>query len=145
VAAIMEESRSYYLLGFAPSPNGKSGLHPIKVRVNRPDVEVRARTGYYTPTEKQRRAEQLRGSGVDRSIESPVPNGGVPLAVTAAPFLDATGKPVTTIVLTVSQPKEADYTVRIPTDRLPAGEYLMKIDASNGARALERTMRFRMR
>jgi VWFA-related protein len=108
ISSIMEESRSYYLLGFVPTSKTRTGgFHPIKVRVNRPDVEVRSRIGYYTPTEKERKSEQLKSTGVDRSIESPVPSGGVPLAVTAAPFLDATGKPVTTIVLTVSQPKEA--------------------------------------
>ena len=108
VSAILEESRSYYLLGFVPTAKAKSGgFHPIKVRVNRPDVEARARAGYYTPTEKERRSAQFRASGVDRAIESALPDNGVPLSVVTAPFLDATGRPVTTFVLNVSQPEGA--------------------------------------
>jgi VWFA-related protein len=108
VSAIMEESRSYYLLGIQQAPNAKAGsYHPIKVQVKGRDVDVRTRAGYYTPTEKERRSEQLRAAGVDRSIESAMPDGGVPLSVVAAPFLDAAGKAVTTFVVNVSQPKEA--------------------------------------
>jgi VWFA-related protein len=126
VSAIMEESRSYYLLGFAPSEKSKNGgFHPVKVTVNRPDVEVRTRLGYYSPTEKERRTEQLRASGVDRSIESPLPLAGVPLAVTAASFLDNTGHPVTTIVLNVSQPKQ-------PGDGTPKTERVEVIASAYG-------------
>jgi VWFA-related protein len=42
------EARVHYLLGYEPSERGKAGrFRKIKVSVRRPDVKVRARTGYY--------------------------------------------------------------------------------------------------
>jgi Ca-activated chloride channel family protein len=44
-SAIASELRSQYLLGYSPS-SGPPGWRTIEVRVNRPDVVVRARSGY---------------------------------------------------------------------------------------------------
>ena len=51
VPRILRENGAYYLLGYA-SPNLKADgrLRRITVRVNRPDVTVRARSGYYGAT-----------------------------------------------------------------------------------------------
>jgi Ca-activated chloride channel homolog len=43
---IASELRHQYLLGYAP-PEGRSGWRSIRVRVNRPQAQVRARDGYY--------------------------------------------------------------------------------------------------
>ena len=48
VRPILDESSAYYLLAFQASdvkPDGR--FHPITVKVNRPDVQVRTRKGYY--------------------------------------------------------------------------------------------------
>ena len=50
VAPLFEEAQSYYLLAFdagRPSANGR--MRRVEVTVNRPDVEVRTRRGYYPP------------------------------------------------------------------------------------------------
>jgi VWFA-related protein len=48
LARISTESRVFYLLGYAPSRQGKEGrFRKIKVSVLKPGVKVRARTGYY--------------------------------------------------------------------------------------------------
>ena len=48
VRPILEESSAYYLLGFQTSDVKTDGrFHPITVKVNRPDVQVRTRKGYY--------------------------------------------------------------------------------------------------
>jgi VWFA-related protein len=95
VRPILEESSAYYLLAFQASavkPDGR--FHPIAVKVNRPDVEVRTRKGYYAD------AAMLRHAGTD----APVPleqisrgllaERGLPMTVTAAPFRGTAGTPV---------------------------------------------------
>jgi VWFA-related protein len=47
---IFRESASYYVLGFEPAYTGTDGrFRRITVRVNRPDVLLQARRGYYAP------------------------------------------------------------------------------------------------
>jgi VWFA-related protein len=49
-AAIVRDASTYYLLGYSPDRDHPrdGSFHPIKVRVKRPDVTVRARPGYFT-------------------------------------------------------------------------------------------------
>ena len=45
--AVFAESGSYYLLAFAPAePKANGRLHKIQVKVDRPGVSVRTRSGY---------------------------------------------------------------------------------------------------
>lgn len=46
--AIAEDLRSQYLIGYAPPPAAEAEWRRITVTVNRPDVKVRARSGYST-------------------------------------------------------------------------------------------------
>jgi VWFA-related protein len=49
-AAIVRDASTYYLLGYSPDRDHPQdgSFHPIRVRVKRPDVTVRARPGYFT-------------------------------------------------------------------------------------------------
>jgi VWFA-related protein len=48
ISRIAEESRAYYLLGYTPRNTTRDGkFRKIEVRVNRKDVKVRSRRGYY--------------------------------------------------------------------------------------------------
>jgi VWFA-related protein len=47
VSDIGEELHSQYLLSYSPNNQNEAGFHDIKVRVLKPDLEVRARDGYY--------------------------------------------------------------------------------------------------
>src|SRR5207237_5213461 len=47
VAGIGEELHSQYLLSYVPNNQGEGGFHEIKVVVNRPNLEVRTRPGYW--------------------------------------------------------------------------------------------------
>jgi VWFA-related protein len=50
VPQMFRENGSYYLLGFRSTDTSAEGrFHRLTVRVARPDVEVRARAGYYGP------------------------------------------------------------------------------------------------
>jgi VWFA-related protein len=47
VQGISEELHSQYLLSYAPNNLGEGGYHEIKVTVNRPNLEIRTRPGYW--------------------------------------------------------------------------------------------------
>jgi VWFA-related protein len=48
---VVRNASAFYLLGYASSKNPADGkFHKISVRVKRPGVEVRSRTGYYAPS-----------------------------------------------------------------------------------------------
>jgi VWFA-related protein len=50
VSDVFRESDAYYVMGFPPASAGtKPHFHDIRVKVNRPDVTVQARRGYYGP------------------------------------------------------------------------------------------------
>ncbi len=110
--ALFAESHSYYLLAFAPAdPRANGKLHKIEVKVGRPDVTVRTRSGYY--------AGETRGPGRGTTIVSPetaaalegvLPRRDVPLSVSVAPFAmpgNATDAAVA-VVLGVRQEIAAD-------------------------------------
>jgi VWFA-related protein len=53
LAQIVRDQSAYYLLGYTSSGAYTDGeFHEIKVRVSRPDVQIRARKGYYALTEE---------------------------------------------------------------------------------------------
>jgi Ca-activated chloride channel family protein len=49
LSTVAHELRLQYLLGYAPAAGERRGWRSIQVRVNRPDVRVRAREGYVAP------------------------------------------------------------------------------------------------
>jgi VWFA-related protein len=50
VAGISQEIHSQYLLSYAPNNQIEGGFHEIRVVVNRPNLEVRTRPGYWVAT-----------------------------------------------------------------------------------------------
>ena len=105
---IFDENSSYYLLGYQQPPGHLPGSqHRIKVRVNRPDVMVRTRSGYDTPAlpkvKKNVVAEPL--SPLDKAIINAVPDGTFPMRAAIAPFVIPGQKdPAVTIALGLAQP-----------------------------------------
>jgi hypothetical protein len=86
VPAILDESQDYYLLGFAASDATSPRLHRIDVKVNRPDVQVRARAGYYGNEEAVARSARAPDAPLTAAIDGVLPARDIPLAVVAAPF-----------------------------------------------------------
>jgi VWFA-related protein len=89
---IARESRSYYLLGYAPSNRTADGrFRSIRVKVAREGVNVRARRGYYAPGERTGRAGPVEtaDSALQRALDSPFDLAEVPLRAITHVFGEA--------------------------------------------------------
>jgi VWFA-related protein len=86
--AVFAESGSYYLLAFAPAePQANGKLHKIQVKVDRPGVNVRARSGYLAgPARPTDRRPTIGSPETVAALQGVVPRGDVPLSVSVAPF-----------------------------------------------------------
>ena len=88
IQAIFDENSSYYLLGYqpaAPAPDGR--FRRIDVRVNRPGVEVRTRSGYQPekPADTARRKADLAKAPLGAALAGLLPKSDLPLTMTAVP------------------------------------------------------------
>jgi len=85
---IGRESRSYYLLGYAPKNRKADGrFRSIKVEVARAGVTLRARRGYYAPgADEKRREAEGRDAGIQRALDAPFDLPDVPLRAIADVF-----------------------------------------------------------
>ena len=105
---IFEENASYYLLGYSQPANQKPGsLHRISVKVNRPGVFVRTRSGYTTaePPKVKKNQPVEPMSPLDKAIVNAVPEGAFPMRVALAPFaMPGKKDPTITIALGLTQP-----------------------------------------
>ena len=89
VAAIFEENASYYLLGYHSKDGATDGkLRRLEVKVNRPGVEVRTRSGYRaeTPKEAARRKAEVAASPLGVALSGLLPKSDLPLQMTAVPI-----------------------------------------------------------
>lgn len=87
VEQLFRENGSYYLLGYeSPSAKPDGKFHKIDVSVNRPDVTVRARRGFYNP----RGAKSVKAGAAESPLASAVsgllPSADVDMRLAVAPF-----------------------------------------------------------
>ncbi|HET6977920.1 MAG TPA: VWA domain-containing protein [Pyrinomonadaceae bacterium] len=76
-AEIVERSRGYYLLAYKSDPETHARPHALKVRLNRDDLRVEARTTGYTRAAAPASAESLSAA-----INSPLRETAIPIEVT---------------------------------------------------------------
>lgn len=103
VPEIVNESQSYYLIGFRPSdPDPTRPVRAIDVRVNRRGVDVRARRQFVMPgTNVEGTASTVGASTAAASaLHGLLPDGGVPLDVQLSAFARA-GAPRPTVAAVV--------------------------------------------
>ena len=85
---IVTENSSYYMLGFYSNNDRRNGrFRKLEVRVNRPGLRVRNRSGYYeargrAPSQPAASAKVL-APAVSEALGSPLPMAGVPIQVFA--------------------------------------------------------------
>ena len=92
VPEMFRENSSYYVVGFQSS-NAKTDakFRSVQVKVSRPDVEVRARSGYFAPApektdKKAKPSNKPPVLAVDKAMGGALPVGDLPMTVTVAPF-----------------------------------------------------------
>jgi hypothetical protein len=89
---IVQENSTYYVLGFSSTNDRRDGrFRKLDVRVRRPGLIVRGRTGYMAPMRNERPPDPPRPAAtvslaVADALRSTVPVNGLPLKVFAAPF-----------------------------------------------------------
>ncbi len=110
IDAIFRENGSYYLLGIEEADAGSGNMHRLNVKVDRPDVDVRTRHGFYSSDAKMS-AKEAAASPVTRAIAAALPNGTLPMQVTLAPFASSSADAAAVaIVLDVDQPAPKERT-----------------------------------
>jgi VWFA-related protein len=83
---IVRESRTYYLIGYAPTNTQRDGkFRKIEVKVARRGLEVRARKGYYVAKEGEplTAAPDAADEATRQRLTSPFEEQGIPLRMTA--------------------------------------------------------------
>lgn len=91
VAQVFRENSSYYMIGFQPIDTTRDGrFRTIDVRVNRPGLTVRTRSGYFAPrNERAARPNRPAPPVLEQAIAGALPSGDLPLDVAVAPFARA--------------------------------------------------------
>ncbi|HZR23920.1 MAG TPA: VWA domain-containing protein [Vicinamibacterales bacterium] len=88
--AIVADNSMYYVLGYTPPPHNNDGkFHAIRVRVNRPGIIIRARSGYVSP---KGGAVSPSPSGAEDPLAAPLPIAGATIRLALAPFKGAGSK-----------------------------------------------------
>jgi VWFA-related protein len=120
IAEIFDENKSYYLLAFeTASPVADGKLHKLQVKVDRPDVDIRTRSGYYAPQAVTKEDKKIAKSGMSpeavalaKSMAGILPTIGMPLRASAAAFaIPGQRLSTVTVVLGVRQPIPAAATM----------------------------------
>ena len=99
VRRLFAENASYYIIGFSVPPGRKPGsLHRLEVKVKRPDVQVRTRSGYEVPEPAAPApASTTPAAGAETAppptplLAAPIPMGALPMRLVLTPLLSGTG------------------------------------------------------
>src|SRR4029453_8290876 len=90
---IVSENSSYYMVGFYSNNDRRNGrFRKLEVRVKRPGLRVRNRSGYYeargrAPSQPAASASaKALAPAITEALGSPLPMAGVPIKVFAAPY-----------------------------------------------------------
>ena len=84
---VQQDTASYYVLGYVSSNPVKDGRYRrITVRVNRPDLKLDYRRGYYAPADFQHFTQQDRERQLAEELSSDLPSTDFPVYLSTASF-----------------------------------------------------------
>jgi VWFA-related protein len=90
---VAEDTAGYYLLGYTPSNTRPDGRwRSVSVKVDRPGVRLRFRTGYFGPKDFQHFTEEDREQQVLDALRSETPILELPIALEATVFRLGNGR-----------------------------------------------------
>jgi len=116
IQEIFDENKSYYLIAIEPAnPAADGKLHKLQVKVDRQDVDVRTRSGYYAPEAESKEDKKIAKSkmtpeavALAKSMAGILPTAGMPMRASAAAFaVPGQRLSAVTVVLGVTQPVPA--------------------------------------
>jgi VWFA-related protein len=122
---VANEGRAYYLLGYSPANGRRDGrFRKIDVTVNRPGVTVRARGGYFAPTNEapKRVATDTLDPDVRAALDSPFGAPGIPMRLTSYVLAPQASGKVHTLLVAEADPAPLRLTPA-------AGRYAAAIDS----------------
>ena len=135
---VVDESSSYYLLGYIPTNTARDGkFRRISVRARRPGLSVRTRSGYKAQNDKPAKPNAIpRGWSAElvNAIQSPVQLNGLKMNVGAAAFRLPAKEAAVEIVVEARPPvAELDATQGNP--REPVSLAIVVADSEGHVRA----------
>jgi VWFA-related protein len=87
---IIRDNSNYYVLGYYSTNGRRDGrFRKVDVKVRRPGLTVRARTGYIAPKgepAKNNSSASQASAALQQALSSPIPVAGLTLAAAAVPF-----------------------------------------------------------
>jgi VWFA-related protein len=133
---VVRENSSYYILGFYSANDKRDGkFRSVDVRIKRPGLEVRARTGYVAPKRLPQRTEVSKTvltADTTAALASALGRRDVPMKLLAASY-KGEGKDTVVSVVVQVDPATLDLVER---DGLLTGKLEIGITATNGRRRL---------
>jgi hypothetical protein len=128
IMQVFRENGSYYLLGYAASNTRAEGrFRKIEVRVNRPDMTVRARNGYFESRSAKggrTTATAVAPSAADEALAGMIPRSDLTMQVSAAPFaVPGQRNAAVAIILGIHQPAPSRVTRAVQRIDLPVAAY----------------------
>jgi len=108
-----DDASSYYLASYyLDTHNNNAGWRQIKVKVNKPDTQVRARQGFFV-TNASMNLDETRTTDLTYALSSPIEGTGVPVSVK---WLGSSGEGAS---------KKTEFMIHMPADGI-------SIEAGNG-------------
>ena len=136
VPALLDETASYYVLGFQSALSGRDGrFHKIDVSVNRQDVTVDARRGYVaTKTPSKATGANVAAATADDALLGLLPEKGLHLSISATPFA-APGQRESPVLLAMGIDAPRDREARGPAGATEDIEIVAAAFDTNGKSA----------
>ena len=101
-AQVQDDTASYYVLGFRSTNPAQDGKYRrLEVRVNRQDVKVSYRHGYYAPADYKHSNTDQREQALEDELNSDLPATDLPVYLEPFFFRDGTGRYNMPVVLLI--------------------------------------------